>query len=73
MSRCHIHFEFYYPSKNNIISGSMNDCGIFNELNIKLVINNGIKIYKSINDVILTEGINSIIESLYFKKNVYIK
>jgi 2'-phosphotransferase len=44
------------------------DCDLFIELDGKLATENGYKIYKSKNEVILSPGINGVIPSLYFKR-----
>lgn len=66
MSRSHIHFAIDYPKSNNVISGARNNCDVFIEIDMKKAMNDGIKFYRSKNGVILSEGINGVIDPKYF-------
>ncbi len=72
MSRTHIHFASGYPTNNNVISGARKTAKVFVEIDMKLAMENGIQFYLSKNGVILTDGINGIIEPKYFKNIVYL-
>ncbi len=68
MSRNHIHFAMGYPEDSQVISGVRQGCDVFIELNLELAMRNGIKILKSANNVILTEGIMKTLSPVFFKK-----
>lgn len=70
MTRTHIHFAMGYP-KDNVISGVRKTCEVFIELDMKKAMDDGIKFYKSNNGVILTNGIDNVLESKYFRKIIY--
>ena len=42
-------------------------CDIFIEIDLEKMLKEGIKVYKSQNDVILTDGINKVLSTKYFK------
>lgn len=67
MNRNHIHFAAGYPKDDQVISGMRTTCNIFIELDIGKALKDGIKFYISSNRVILSSGINGIIEPKYFK------
>jgi 2'-phosphotransferase len=64
MSRGYIHFTNDLHAK----SGIRHDVNILVYINMKKAMENKIKFYKSENNVILSSGINGIIESQYFEK-----
>lgn len=71
MTRKHIHFSMGYNNDDKVISGMRNSCDIFIEVDMKKAMDDGIKFYKSNNGVILSNGINSTLESKYFRKITY--
>lgn len=66
MLRKHIHFV-ENTSSDEQISGFKKISDVILQVNIKDCMRDGIKFYKSSNNVILTEGINGIIEPKYIK------
>lgn len=62
MDRKHIHFTDSLTSK----SGIRNNCDAIIYIDMKKAMNDGIRFYKSKNGVILSSGINGIIEPKYF-------
>lgn len=71
MTRTHIHFAPGFPNNENIVSGARNDTNVFIELDMEKAMNDGIIFYLSSNGVILSEGIDGVIESKYFKNIIY--
>jgi 2'-phosphotransferase len=61
-TRNHIHM----CSGTDAKSGWRANCEVLIHINIDKAINDGIVFYKSANDVILTEGLNGILDSKYF-------
>jgi 2'-phosphotransferase len=68
MSRNHIHFAKGFPQDKSVISGMRKTCEVFIEIDLKTALEDGIKFFKSSNDVILTSGIDGILQPKYFKK-----
>jgi RNA:NAD 2'-phosphotransferase (TPT1/KptA family)/inhibitor of KinA sporulation pathway (predicted exonuclease) len=68
MARNHVHFAMGYPGHNQVISGARKDCNVFIEMDLELAMKNGIKILRSSNDVILTDGIMKTLPPIFFKK-----
>lgn len=69
MKRNHIHFATGRPTDRNVISGVRNNAQIFIYINLWLAISEGLKFYRSINNVILSTGDeNGIIKPKYFFK-----
>lgn len=66
----HIHFSTGYQD-DTVISGMRKTCEIFIEIDMKKAMDDGIKFYKSNNGVILSKGINNVLEKKYFKKIIY--
>ena len=71
MSRTHIHFASGYPDNKKVISGARTNSNVFIELDMGKAIEDGIIFYLSSNGVILSNGINGVIESKYFKNIIY--
>lgn len=69
MDRTHIHM---CCSDNNsqVISGMRSNCQVMIYIDVALALSNGIKFYLSENNVILSDGINGIIDKKYFDKVV---
>ena len=70
MNRTHIHMASDYPG-TNVISGARSSSRVFIEINMEKALTDGIIFYRSANGVILTSGINGILEPKYFSKIVY--
>jgi 2'-phosphotransferase len=68
MGRNHIHFACGYPDSNQVISGMRKTCDIYIEINIEKAMKDGIKFYVSKNNVILSSGLEGVIEPIYFLK-----
>ena len=64
MNRKHIHIARNLNAK----SGKRNSCNVLVYIDMKKAMKDGIKFYKSLNDVILTTGINGILAPQYFSK-----
>lgn len=71
MSRTHIHMASGFPHDSQVISGARNSANVFILINMKKAMDDGIIFYRSANDVILTEGVNGILEPVYFKDIIY--
>lgn len=67
LTRNHIHFSIGLPGSENVKSGVRNNSEVLIYINFEKAINDGIKFYRSENDVILSEGKNGIISSEYFE------
>jgi 2'-phosphotransferase len=67
MKRNHIHLAIGYPGDQQVISGMRMTCDIYIELDLEKVLHDGIPVYLSHNDVILTSGINGVLHPRYFK------
>lgn len=68
MSRNHIHFAPGMPKENGVISGMRTTCDVFITIDLLAAMKDGINFYISSNNVILTEGVNGILEPKYFKE-----
>jgi 2'-phosphotransferase len=66
MSRQYIHMANGLPGE--VKSGARNSCNVFIHIDMKKAMDDGIVFYLSDNDVILTEGINGVLDPKYFKK-----
>jgi 2'-phosphotransferase len=67
MNRKHIHFAVGLPGDSGVISGMRNKCDRYYYLDLKKSLQDGIKIYISCNNVILTPGDNGILSLKYLK------
>lgn len=70
MKRNHIHFAVGLLGENGVISGMRSSCNLFITIDIEKCMKDGIKFYRSANNVILSSGINGIIQYKYFKSVV---
>ncbi|KAI9487531.1 MAG: phosphotransferase KptA/Tpt1 [Benjaminiella poitrasii] len=68
MNRNHIHFAIGLPGDPNVKSGIRNTSNIFIYIDTEKARQDGIKFYKSKNNVILSDGIKGIIAPKYFRK-----
>ena len=68
MGRTHIHFAHGTASDESVISGMRKSSQVMIFIDVVKAMASGIKFYKSSNGVILSEGINGVIETEYFLK-----
>lgn len=69
IKRNHIHFSSGLPDDKSVISGIRHNAEVFIYINLKLAILDGLKFYKSVNNVILSPGDeNGFIRPKYFLK-----
>ncbi len=66
MSRNHIHFAPNYPGEKEVISGMRGNCDLAIEIDMRLLMKEGVQFFKSKNNVILTTGLNGVIPPKYF-------
>ncbi len=71
MGRTHIHFATGFPSDSNVISGARSSANVFILLDMEKAMEDGIEFYNSSNGVILTEGVNGVLDPKYFKDIIY--
>jgi len=67
MSRNHVHFSCGLLGDKQVISGMRSNCDLFVELDVKKALEDGMKLYRSKNLVILTEGFAKRVPLEYFK------
>lgn len=70
MDRNHIHLSIGYKEDKDVISGMRNNTNLFIEINLEAAMKDGIKFFISKNNVVLTSGIDGVLETKYFKKVV---
>ncbi len=70
MGRTHIHFDLGKPGSENVISGMRSNCDTLIYLDIQKCLDDDIEIFISENNVVLTAGINGVLEPKYFLKIV---
>ena len=74
MNRQHIHLSEDFPGSKNVISGMRNNCQIAIYIDIKLAIKNGLRFFRSSNNVILCPGNeNGYLEATFFSKVIDLK
>ncbi|KAJ3017073.1 UNVERIFIED_CONTAM: tRNA 2'-phosphotransferase 1 [Siphonaria sp. JEL0065] len=66
MNRNHVHFAVGKPGESGVISGMRSSSQVLIYINVPLAMSEGIKFYRSANNVILSEGINGVIHPKYF-------
>jgi len=71
MARTHIHMASGYPDNSTVISGARNSANVFIVIDMEKALLDGIEFYRSANGVILTSGINGVLEPKYFKNIIY--
>lgn len=72
MQRNHVHFAIGYPSDGQVISGMRQTCDVYIELDLAAALSDGMKVYVSVNGVILTEGLDGgIVAPKYFRKVLF--
>lgn len=70
MTRQHIHFALSEPSDSTVISGARSSSTILIYVDMKKAMDDGIIFYLSDNGVILSEGVEGVIDPQYFSKVV---
>jgi 2'-phosphotransferase len=73
MSRTHIHMATGYPTDSQVISGARGSSEVFIVIDMEKALADGIEFYRSANGVILTSGVDGILEPKYFKDIIYNK
>ncbi|KAJ3277621.1 tRNA 2'-phosphotransferase 1 [Blyttiomyces sp. JEL0837] len=68
MGRNHIHFAVGKFGEEGVISGMRKSCSAFIYVNAAKAMADGIKFYRSPNNVILSEGIDGVLRPEYFEK-----
>ncbi|XP_057532434.1 uncharacterized protein LOC130810408 isoform X1 [Amaranthus tricolor] len=68
MNRLHVHFSHGLPSQGEVISGMRHDVNLLIFIDTKKAMEDGMKFYKSENEVILTEGFDGVVTPKYFQK-----
>ncbi|KAJ4775206.1 tRNA 2'-phosphotransferase 1 [Rhynchospora pubera] len=68
MERLHVHFSSGLPTDGEVISGMRRDINILIYLDVKKALEDGMKLYVSDNEVILTEGFDGVVPVKYFAK-----
>ena len=64
--RNHVHFSSFNPGDERVISGMRYDCQIAIWIDLKKAVQDGVPFYISTNQVILSPGINGVIDKKYF-------
>ncbi|KAI8614757.1 phosphotransferase KptA/Tpt1 [Chytriomyces sp. MP71] len=67
MNRNHIHFAVGRPGESGVISGMRKTCEVLIFIDAQKAMFDGIRFFRSPNNVILSEGVNGVIASDYFK------
>ncbi|PUZ62334.1 hypothetical protein GQ55_4G348500 [Panicum hallii var. hallii] len=68
MARLHVHFSSGLPSDGEVISGMRQNVNVLIHLDVRKALNDGMKLYISDNNVILTEGFDGVVPVKYFEK-----
>lgn len=68
MNRNHVHFAIGLPDDPNVKSGMRKSSQVFIYIDTHKAMQDGMRFYRSKNGVILSDGINGIIEPKYFEK-----
>jgi 2'-phosphotransferase len=71
MARTHIHMATGYPDDSSVISGARSSADVFIIIDMEKALSDGIEFYRSTNGVILSSGIDGVLEPKYFKDIVY--
>lgn len=71
MERTHIHMATGFPNDKTVISGVRSSADVFILIDMEKAMKDGIIFYRSANGVILTSGVNGILEPKYFKDIIY--
>ncbi len=68
MKRMHIHFAVGLAHDDEVISGYRKNSEVLIYIDMEKAMNDGIEFYMSDNRVILTEGVNGVLDPKYFKE-----
>ncbi|OWM64933.1 hypothetical protein CDL15_Pgr028651 [Punica granatum] len=68
MQRLHVHFSRGLPTDGEVISGMRRDVNVLIFLGVRKALEDGMKLYVSDNQVILTEGFEGVVPVKYFEK-----
>ncbi|XP_018813788.2 tRNA 2'-phosphotransferase 1-like [Juglans regia] len=68
MKRLHVHFSCGLPTDGEVISGMRQDVNVLIFLDARKALEEGMKLYISDNNVILTEGFDGVVPVKYFEK-----
>ncbi|XP_030468468.1 uncharacterized protein LOC115687138 [Syzygium oleosum] len=68
MQRLHVHFSSGLPTNGEVISGMRKNVNVLIFLDVRKALEDGMKIYISDNQVILTEGFDGVVPVKYFDK-----
>lgn len=68
MQRLHVHFSCGLPTDGEVISGMRRDVNILIFLDVRKALEGGMKLYKSDNQVILTEGFDGVVPVEYIER-----
>ncbi|XP_039129626.1 tRNA 2'-phosphotransferase 1-like [Dioscorea cayenensis subsp. rotundata] len=68
MARLHVHFSCGLPTDGQIISGMRRDVNVLVFLDVRMALEEGMKLYISDNKVILTEGFDGVVPVKFFEK-----
>jgi 2'-phosphotransferase len=71
--RNHVHFQPHAPGDLRVISGMRHDCDIAIWVDLREALRNGIPFFMSINEIIVTPGINGVLPKEYIQKVVHLK
>ncbi|GBG79173.1 hypothetical protein CBR_g28889 [Chara braunii] len=70
MSRNEIHFAIGLPGKDGVISGMRQSCEVLIYVDVEKAIEDGIRFFRSDNNVVLTRGVDGVLPTKYFKRVV---
>jgi len=73
MNRTHIHMATGFPNDSQVISGARGSSEVFIIIDMEKALLDGIEFYRSANGVILSPGVDGILEPKYFKNIIYNK
>ncbi|KAK4800776.1 hypothetical protein SAY86_021263 [Trapa natans] len=68
MQRLHVHFSRGLPTDGEVISGMRRDINVIIFLDVRKALEDGMKLYVSDNQVILTEGFDGVVPVKYFDR-----
>ena len=71
--RNHIHFTSSFPRDRRVISGMRHDCDVAIWIALRLALRDGVPFYMSVNEVILSPGIEGLVALKYFDRAEHLK
>lgn len=66
--RNHVHFAPFEPGDGRVISGMRYNCEVAIYLNLQMAMSEGVPFFRSTNQVILSPGINGIVQAKFFTR-----